>query len=81
MSLKKAESELILPFLIFKNGVGRLYDYPELIPIIHLKFQPVINRYEFTSYLIEAISKIGFWFKFAAGTRFKPKEYFRISRI
>ncbi len=31
--------------------------------------------------IIEAISKIGFWFKFAAGPRFKPEEYFRISRI
>jgi hypothetical protein len=29
----------------------------------------------------EAISKIGFWFKFAAGSRFKPQEYFGISRI
>jgi len=30
---------------------------------------------------LEAISKKGFWFKIAAGPRFKPEEYSRISRI
>ncbi len=33
------------------------------------------------SYYIEAISKIGFWFKIAAGPSFKPQEYISISRI
>ena len=31
--------------------------------------------------VIEAVSKIGFWFNVAAGPRFKPEEYLRISRI
>jgi hypothetical protein len=31
--------------------------------------------------LIEAISKIGFWFKVAAAARFKPEEYYSILRI
>jgi hypothetical protein len=30
---------------------------------------------------LEAISKKGFWFKIEAAARFKPEEYFRISRI
>jgi hypothetical protein len=30
--------------------------------------------------IIEAISKIGFWFKLAAGPRFNPEEYLSISR-
>ena len=30
---------------------------------------------------IEAVSKIGFWFKVAAGPCFKPEEYLSISRI
>jgi hypothetical protein len=32
-------------------------------------------------FFIEAISKIGFWFKFEAEQRFKPEEYFGIWRI
>jgi hypothetical protein len=31
--------------------------------------------------VLEAISKKGFWFKIAAGPRFKPEEYLSISRI
>jgi hypothetical protein len=31
--------------------------------------------------VLEAISKIGFWFKVAAGPSVKPEEYWRISRI
>jgi len=31
--------------------------------------------------LIEAISKKEFWFKIAAEPRFKPEEYWSISRI
>jgi hypothetical protein len=30
---------------------------------------------------LEAISKIGFWFKVAAGASFNPQEYLSISRI
>ncbi len=30
---------------------------------------------------LEAISKKGFWFKIAAAARFKPEEYYSISRI
>jgi len=31
--------------------------------------------------IIEAVSKIRFWFEFAAGPHFKPEEYYSISRI
>jgi hypothetical protein len=31
--------------------------------------------------LLEAISKIGFWFKIEAAARFKPEAYSGISRI
>jgi hypothetical protein len=31
--------------------------------------------------LLEAISKIGFWFKIAAGLSFKPQATCRLSRI
>jgi hypothetical protein len=31
--------------------------------------------------LIEAASKLGFWFKVAAGPSLKPQEYISISRI
>jgi len=35
----------------------------------------------FSVIILEAISKIGFWFKIEAAARFEPEEYYSISRI
>jgi hypothetical protein len=58
---KYRESGLVLIALISKISYGRI--------TTGLLFRNVRS-------LLEAISKIGFWFKVAAGLLFKPEEYF-----
>ena len=53
---------------------GAALYFPTCVICSHLKL--LIEAISF-----EAISKKGFWFKFAAGPSFKPQAYLSISRI
>ena len=55
---------------------GKLF----LLSIFHER--PLFSKYFETSLvLLEPISKIGFWFKIAAGQSFKPEAYCCMLRI